>query len=129
MWLDQEQLKNFLADSGLVPGADLEAAYAEAVASGKSFEEVILAGGKISEEDLRRAKAYVLGIPFVDLKKVKIESEVLALIPEPVARKHNIIAYAKSEKGLEVAMLEPGDLEAIDFIKKGVGLKVLARLT
>jgi type IV pilus assembly protein PilB len=129
MWLDQEQLKNFLADSGLVAKADLETAYAEARQGGRSFEELVLASGKLGEDDLRRAKAYILGIPFVDLKKTKIERSILGLVPEPIARRHNIIAYAKTDKGLEVAMLDPGDLEAVDFLRKGLGGKILPRLT
>src|SRR3989344_3351036 len=129
MWLDEEQLKKFLLDSGLLAKPDLEATFQEALTQKKPFEEVLLGSGKISEEDLRRAKAYVLGIPFVDLKKFKIERAILGLIPEPIARRHNIIAYQKSDKGLELAMLEPGDLEAVDFIKKSTGLKILPRLT
>ena len=118
MWLDEAQLKNFLIDAGLIARKDSE----------RSLESLV-SDGKVSEDDMRRAKAYVLGIPFVDIKKVKIERDILFLIPEPVARKHNIIAFAKSERGLEVAMLDPEDLEAIDFIKKSVGLKILPRLT
>ena len=85
--------------------------------------------GKISEDDLRRAQAYILGIPFVDLKGQKIDFPILSLIPEPVARKNNIIAFKKNADSLEVAMLDTNDLSAIEFIKKKVGLKILPRLT
>lgn len=129
MWLDQEQLKHFLLDAGLISATDLDAIFAEAANRGTDFDEALLASGKISEDDLRRAKAYVLGIPFVDLKKVKIDRDTLFLIPEPIARKHNIIAFARSGKGLEVAMLDPGDMESIEFIRKSVGAKILPRLT
>src|SRR3990167_4553482 len=78
---------------------------------------------------MRRMQAYVLGIPFVDLKNQKIDFDILSLIPEPIARNHNIIAFRKSEKDLEVAMLDTDDLGAIDFVKKRVGLKILPRLT
>ncbi|MEK7091830.1 MAG: ATPase, T2SS/T4P/T4SS family, partial [Patescibacteria group bacterium] len=50
-------------------------------------------------------------------------------MPEPIARKHNIVAYRRTEQGLEVAMLDPLDLEAIDFVKKSLGVKILPRLT
>ena len=118
MWLDEAQLKKFLVDAGLISKPDLDLSI-----------EALVSNGKVSEDDMRRAKAYVLGIPFVDIKKVKIDRDILYLIPEPVARKHNIIAFARREYDLEVAMLDPEDLEAIDFIKKGVGLKILPRLT
>ncbi len=78
---------------------------------------------------MRRVESYVLGIPFVSLKDNKIDFETLTLIPEPVARTHNIIAYKKNEDSLEVAMLDTADLPAIDFVKKKVGLKIQPRLT
>jgi type IV pilus assembly protein PilB len=129
MWIDPGQLKKFLADSGLISTKDIEELAATAASSQKSFDEVVLASGKISEDDLRRAKAYILGIPFVDLTKLKISQELLYLIPEPIARKHNIVPFHRDEQNLEVAMLDPDDMIAIDFIKKGVGLKILPRLT
>jgi type IV pilus assembly protein PilB len=88
-----------------------------------------VAENRVSADDLRRIEAYILGIPFVNLKGQKIESKILALIPEPVARNHNIIAFRKTEKELEVAMLDTDDLGTIDFVKKKTGLKILPRLT
>lgn len=129
MYLDQVQLKSFLLDSGLVSKDDLEKLFQQTEQEKKSFEEILLASGKISEDDLRRAKAYVLGVPFVDLKRLKIEREILGLIPEPIARKHNIVAFNRNQKGVEVAMLDPGNMEAVDFIRKTLNVKIMPRLT
>ena len=74
-------------------------------------------------------EAYILGIPFVNLEKEKITPEVLKIIPEPIARSHNIVAFRKSGQSLEVAMLDPEDLGTIDFIRKKANLKILPRLT
>ena len=129
---DQEkQLKNFLLDSGLISETDFDSAYSEAINSKTPLTvgQVLINLGKIQENDYRRAEAYVWGVPFVSLKEIKIPPAVLSLIPEPVARKNNIIAFHQDEGSLEVAMLDPKDLTAIEFIKKKVGLKILARLT
>ena len=67
---------------------------------------------------LKGLEAYILGIPFVELEKEKIDFAVLSLIPEPIARNHNIVAYRKNKDDLEVAMLDPEDLGTIDFIKR-----------
>src|SRR3989339_224840 len=123
------QLKSFLLDSRLISKADLELAESEAIDRESKLEDIIIGKGLVTENDLRRVKSHMLGIPFVDLKKEKVAKEILSLIPEPIARKHNIIAYRRSDLGLEVAMLDPLDLEAIDFLKKSLGLKVLPRLT
>ncbi len=70
-----------------------------------------------------------MGIPFVNLEKDKIPPEILKIIPEPIARSHNIIAFRKSGGNLEVAMLDPEDLKTVEFIKKKANLKILPRLT
>lgn len=129
MNVDQEQLISFLTDTKLVSLDEIKKAQALAMEQGKTLSEVLISEGKISEDDWRRVNAYLLGIPFVDLKTEKIDKDILSLIPEPIARKHNIVAFNKKDDGLEVAMLDPQDLEAIEFIKKSSGLRILPRLT
>ena len=131
MILENKQLKDFLIDTGLITKTEYDDIEKQ-VQEGKqkdSIEKVLVSMGKISEDDLRRAEAYVYGIPFVDLKNQKIDFSILSLIPEPLARKNNIIAFRKNIDSLEVAMLDIQDLSSIEFIKKKVGLKILPRLT
>jgi len=122
-------LKAFLLDSGLVKPADLKKAEEESKTGKKAFRDVLVAKGHIKESDLRRLEAYILGIPFVDLSKETIDPDVLQVIPEPIARKNNIIAFKRSGKDLQVAMLDPDDIQSIEFIRKKTNLRVLARLT
>jgi len=129
MLIEDSQLNKFIIDSNLVSRADFDAALKEAEKKKVRVGEILVSSGKITEDNLRRMQAYVLGIPFVDLKGKKIPFETLSLIPEPVARKHNIVAFKKTDDALEVAMLDVNDLSAIDFIKKKVNLKIQPRLT
>lgn len=129
MRVEEGQLKAFLLDSGLVQPADLNRAAKEAEKTKKPLRDVLLNLGLVKEMDLRRLEAYILGIPFVDLTKETIEPEVLQFIPEPIAKKHNIVAFKKVGKDLQVAMLEPDDIQSIEFIKKGSNLRILPRLT
>lgn len=127
MAIKDEQLKEFLVDAGLVSKEDVE--YAIGRKKKNTLGDVLVSDGKISEDDLRRTQAYILGIPFVDLKGQKLDIDVLSLIPEPIARKHNIVAFKKTNTSLEVAMLDTDDLTAIDFVRKKVGISILPRLT
>lgn len=129
MWLDPDRLREFILETDLITAPEFDALANEAKTKNISVEEAVLSSGKVGEDDFRRIKAYLLGIPFVNLKSVKIEKTTLFAIPEPIARKHNIVAFKKTDQELEVAMLDPEDLEAIEFIKKGIGLKILPRLT
>jgi type IV pilus assembly protein PilB len=129
MLIEDSQLKKFILDSGLVSQADLDAAESAATKEGHSMGDILVTSGKLSSDNLRRIQAYVLGIPFVELTQQKIPFDVLSLIPEPIARSHNIVAFKKTDDTLEVAMLNVDDLSAIDFIKKKVNLKIAPRLT
>lgn len=129
MYIEESQLKDFIVDSGLVSKKDIALAETEARAKKTGLGEILVSHGKLSEDDLRKMQAYILGIPFVDLRGQKIDFDVLSLIPEPIARNHNIVAFKKTPDSLEVAMLDTDDLSAIDFIKKKVGSRILPRLT
>src|SRR3989344_7719573 len=129
MHVEEKQLKDFITDSGLISRTDIDEAENLAKVSKKSIGDVLISSGKFSEDDLRRMQAYILGIPFVNLKGQKLDTAVLSLIPEPIARKHNIVAFKKNDDALEVAMLYTDDLQAINSVKKKVGVKILPRLT
>lgn len=128
MFLEDTQLARFLVEANILTDADAKVLLKRAAEQSVSLSHVILSEGKMSEVDLRKAEAHVLGIPFIDLDEEKIEFEILSLIPEPVARSHNIIAYNKNKSGLEVAMLDVDDLPTLDVIKKRLGINILPRL-
>ncbi|MEK7178818.1 MAG: GspE/PulE family protein [Patescibacteria group bacterium] len=125
----KEQLQKFLEDSGLVSRSDLEKAAQTSETEGSYLGDVLVREGHLTTDELRKTEAYILGIPFISLKGQKLDFEVLSLIPEPIARNHNIVAFKKNPDSLEVAMLDTEDLTAIDFIKKKVKLKILPRLS
>src|SRR3990167_565148 len=129
MRVESSQLKAFLLDADLANEKQMEKAEKEAKKTGEKLGNILIKQKVIDEEQLIKLQAYILGIPFVDLEKEIIPKEVLRIIPEPIARKHNIIAFRKQGKELEVAMLDPEDLQTIEFIKKKADLKVLPRLT
>jgi type IV pilus assembly protein PilB len=129
MRIADEQLKKFILDASLVSRGDMASAEKVAKEEGRRLSDALISAGFLTEDDMRRVESYIMGVPFVDLKDEKIDFEILSLIPEPVARTHNIVAYRKTDKALEVAMLDTADLPAVDFVKKKTGLKILPRLT
>lgn len=129
MQVSESDLKNFILDSGLVPRKDVELASETAKEKKQSIGDILVSEGALTTDALRRIKAYVLGIPFVNLKDKKIDLAVLSLIPEPIARTHSIVSFRKAGNDLEVAMLDTEDLQAIDSVRKKTGLKILPRLT
>ncbi|MDO8265060.1 MAG: GspE/PulE family protein [Candidatus Parcubacteria bacterium] len=129
MRVEKGQLKAFLLDAGLVKEDQFEKAMQKAEKTKQKVDDVLVLEGIITQEELIKLNAYILGIPFVNLEKEIILPEILKIIPEPIARSHNIVSFRKEGSNLEVAMLDPEDLGTIDFIKKKSNLKILPRLT
>jgi len=130
MKVEPQKLKKFILEAGLIDEAKFKKAEEESEKSKKEIGEVLVDQGLISEKELIKIEAYLLGIPFINLEEETIPPETLKIIPESIARAHNIVAFNKKENSLEVAMLDPEDLRIIDFIKKITpSLKILARLT
>ncbi|MBL7156209.1 MAG: Flp pilus assembly complex ATPase component TadA [Candidatus Pacebacteria bacterium] len=129
MRVEPQQLKLFLLDANLVTQKQFEQVQKKAKQKNKEISEILIDDKLISQEELIKLKAYILGIPFVNLEEISVDPEVLKIIPEPIAKTNNIIAFRKKGKELEVAMLDPEDLRMIEFIKKKADLKILARLT
>lgn len=124
MKVDSKQLKEFLIDAEMVSEKTINDALAKEKETGRPLSDILLEEGAITEENLRKMYAYILGIPFVDLERETIPKEILQLVPEPIARKNNIVAFQKHGQELRVAMLNPDDIQTIDFLRKKTGLKV-----
>lgn len=129
MQVNRDQLRNFLADAGLVTGVDFDALAKQADATGKRVEDIIVNTGKVPADEFAKLEAHILGVPFVDIEKEKIPYEVLSLVPEPIARKENVIAYKRTGDTMEVAMLDPGDIVTLESLKKTTGLTIKPSLT
>jgi len=129
MRIENKQLKEFLLDSNLLEGEQVNEAFAEAESQKKQLGSLLLEKKLINETELRKLYAYILGIPFVNLEKETITPDILQTIPEPIAKKYNIVAFEKDGSNLKVAMVNPEDLQTIDFIRKKTGLKIVPCLT
>ncbi len=99
----------------------------DALNSGTSVEELLVSKHAVSDEDFARAKADSLGIPFVSLSGRAITPDVVNFIPEPVARRYNLVPFQldTDEHGaLSVAMVDPLDFQVVEFLEKKSGRPV-----
>lgn len=118
-----------MRDSELVDDQKLEAAFQEAEKQGRKLGEILVAKKHIDEVQLRKLYAYIIGVPFVDLTKEIIPQDILQIVPEPIAKKYKIVSFEISGQELKVAMLNPEDIQTIDFIRKKTKLKIVPCLT
>jgi type IV pilus assembly protein PilB len=75
-----------------------------------SWEDFLVTKKVLSEDQVLQIKSEELGVPIIDLKDLKIDQDVLSLVPEPIANRHKIISFAKEKDELHLAMVDPTDL-------------------
>lgn len=88
------------------------------------WEDFLLEKKALTEEQLLKIKSEELDVPIIDLRNEQIPVEILNLVPEPIARRHRIISFAKTKNELSVAMCDPTDLQTREFMKKKTGLEI-----
>jgi type IV pilus assembly protein PilB len=102
----------------------------------KAIEEQKRAGGRlgshltkmgfIGDEELTQFLSKQYGVPAINLAEFEIDPEVIKLIPQDVADKHQVIPINRAGATLIVAMSDPSNIFAIDDIKFLTGYNVEA---
>lgn len=124
MKVDNDRLKSFILDAGLVSEEQIHLATESSLKTGKILGDVLIEQKIVTADQMRQLYSYILGVPFVNIEKEIIPRDILQIIPEPIAKKYKVIAFKKTGTDIKVAMLNPDDIQTIDFIKKKTGLRV-----
>lgn len=124
----QLTIEDILQKKGLLRPDQVSAIKLESINSGQPSEKIILDHNFVSPEQIAQARAILLGVPFVKLENKAISSEVLNLVPEAVAKHYQLIPFERQLDKLNVAMVDPLDLQVIQFIEKKTGLKIVPYL-
>jgi type IV pilus assembly protein PilB len=80
----------------------------------------------IDEKRLAQEKAKLLGVPFISLEATSFAPQALSLIPKAVVERFSLIPFLYDEKtkSLSIAMSNPVDLEALQFVSQKTGLTI-----
>ncbi|HLB02876.1 MAG TPA: type II secretion system protein GspE, partial [Nitrospiria bacterium] len=111
--VQKKRLGDFLVENGLLEAQDLKKALEEQRRSGKKLGEVLVDLNLVTEGQLVQTLAIQLGYKAIELPSVTIDPEVILLIPENLARRHQIIPIKFEDRSLTVAMADPLDYECI----------------
>lgn len=126
-----KNLREVLKDDGLIKDDVFEEINLRQLKTGESEEDIIKSMRLVSDDDFVKAKAKFLKVSFVDLDNTAFSPEALSLVPESVAQKYNIVPYRldTKTKTLFVTMVNPLDLETLEFLEKKTSLKISAAIS
>ncbi len=124
MRLSDTTIEKLLTSADKLPKELLEELKAEEEKTGRALQDLAIKREIISDEDLTKLYAEHIGIPFVAIDVKSLEKETVSALPERIARQYNSVVY-KIEDGTHfIAMSDPDDVQAIDFIQKSIGGKI-----
>lgn len=120
----RKRLGDMLIDAGKISSEQLACALEVQKKTGKRLGNVLVSEGFISEEDIIGFLESQLGIPVINLKKTMIDVKSVRLVPENLARKHELIAVSNDGVFITVAMSDPLNYYALEDVKMASGMDV-----
>ncbi len=111
-----DYLLDLLVDLGFTTPDVVAKAREEANAAGVGVVDLLVANKVIRPGDVTQAKAAQFGAEVVHLSTLKIEDDVIAMVPRDIARKYRVIPVFKTEGKVAVAIADPSDLNTIDSL-------------
>ncbi len=113
------RLGELLIQARLISQAALEEALAEQRRSGHKLGRILVDLGFVDENELLKFLSGQLRLPLVDLRQLRIRTDLTPLLPEGLARRHRALVLDEtSAGGLRVAFADPTDLQAYDAVRQ-----------
>jgi type IV pilus assembly protein PilB len=120
--LTKQMLEEILNKEYKIKSAELKKYKTQAKKIGKTLEQFLLDEGIIDELELYSKAAAHFEVPFITLKGTEIKKDVLSLVPAPLAQTHHVVAFDKNKEEVKLAMLDPMDIQTIEFLHRKIGL-------
>lgn len=96
------------------------------IQTGKPQEEIIKSQNIVDETALTKAKAAIYNVPYIDLSAIPSSPESISKLPQQIAERFKAYPFALDLQSdtISVAMADPLNLTAIEFIEQRTGMTV-----
>ncbi len=121
MRLPLQTLKKLILETGLVCEKDFDKLVLEAQRTEKNVIDLLISRNFITTDFYADILSRHLNIPRIKLVGQQIDTEILNILPEEIARTRNVVVFGKEDNCILVAMLDPANLETLDFLNKYTG--------
>jgi type IV pilus assembly protein PilB len=122
--MERKRLGDLLLEMGIITEEQLQHVLQIQKETKERLGELLIREGIVTEEQLIEVLEFQLGIPHINLYKYQIDSSIVQLIPEPLARRYLALAVRKNKNKLTVAMADPLDFYAIEDLSMSTGFVI-----
>ncbi|MFZ2979013.1 MAG: ATPase, T2SS/T4P/T4SS family, partial [Candidatus Magasanikiibacteriota bacterium] len=120
--LPNETLHTILKNDFNIKTEDYKKYEIQAKKLNKPLEQYLFDENIVDEVELYTKASHRYEAPFITLKGTEIKKEILNLVPPPLAQTHNVVAFDKDKQEVKLAMLDPMDIQTIEFLHRKIGL-------
>lgn len=120
----KDRLTEILINNKLITKEQLELAISAQKEKGGRLSDILVSLKFVKENELTSTLSESLGLPLIDLKRFKIDNEVVNFIPADTARHYQIIPVSKMGDTITLAMADPLNIFAIDYVQSLTGYKI-----
>jgi type IV pilus assembly protein PilB len=113
-----------LVKAGLISAEQLAQAHEAAQSQGGFIGAHLVRMGFIGETDLVQTLSRLFSVPVFESDEIFVDSQVLQLIPQNLASKHQLVPVVRKDNTLTVAMTDPSNITALNDIKFITGLDI-----
>src|SRR5438445_4419675 len=120
-----ERIADVLIEEGLLLPNQLEEAIGIQKAEGGRLLKVLTDRQFVTEQDMVFSMGRCLNTPPVNLARLRVPEEVMSLVPREMAKANRLVAIARLNGKLFVAMADPTNGLAVDYLKRRVQLEIV----
>lgn len=130
MRIPDSLVEKLLSESGKVTKEQLVALREQEASEKRPLQDLVVKDNLLSEKELTKLYADEIEVPFIELNAKDIKHETLKILPERIARQYNAVVFDVDDKGVQlVAMQDPDDIQAINFLQKQLGSNIKIHIT
>ena len=112
----EEKIINLLRGEGLADANLVQAVKEEAERENKPVLAELVNRKLISDDMVAHATALIIGVPYVELKNVDIDQDILSRIPQDASTRVLAVPLGEKDGMLNVAMVDVTNVQATDYL-------------
>ncbi len=124
MLTQTNRIFDLLAATGLIDEAKLQDTLDEARINGAPVCRFVIDNTGVKEEELLSKLANSINLPFLRLKEVEIDEEILVKLPTKAIFQYNVIPLAEEDGCLKVATSDPFTAGLVDALRLASEMKI-----
>ena len=125
----QDRIVSLLVENGLVDAGLVKKTYNEVAKTGQPILAVLRSKNIATDDCVQHATAVVLNTPYIDLRNIKFDKEILLKIPQEVAERSKVVPLAEQNGQLVVAVLDTTNIQRMDYISTLVKMPIRTVMT